>query len=296
MEIDDELDERQLEIVVGGSKNSMRMVYENWRKYLKEDEQEEFDPSFDQAIKDCDECGNGMIGAECKEPYYSSGCLEKKGFKKMGEGSFRNVYALPGSAGKQYVLKVATAPQASRMNAAEADTNMQRKFGDLVPKTYKHAKDYSWILMERVNPWEGSNDQFVEAFFPAFANLKPREDISPVYARSLWQIFESFTNFSIEMIKEGDLGKEAPVNALFVPDLEEGPSGMSKKKQREIREKGYPARIAFEKTLGPLYKRFVDLAAEYNVEPWDIVARNVGSRADDSFVILDLSVFPEGSS
>jgi len=150
--------------------------------------------------------------------------------------------------------------------------------------------------MERVNPWEGSNDQFVEAFFPAFANLKPREDISPVYARSLWQIFESFTNFSIEMIKEGDLGKEAPVNALFVPDLEEGPSGMSKKKQREIREKGYPARIAFEKTLGPLYKRFVDLAAEYNVEPWDIVARNVGTRADDSFVILDLSVFPEGSS
>jgi len=57
---------------------------------------------------------------------------------------------------------------------------------------------------------------------------------------------------------------------------------------------GYAARVAFEKKLGPLYKRFVDLAAEYNVEPFDIVARNVGTRADNTFVILDLSVFPEG--
>jgi hypothetical protein len=277
----------------------MKLLFESWRKFITEDEQEEFDPGFDQTIKDCDECGNGLIGTECDSPYYSSGCLEKKGFKKMGEGSFRNVYALPGNAGEQYVLKVAAGDditQSKKMNAAEADTNMQRKFGELLPKTYKHANDYSWVVVERVHPWEGSNDQFIQAFFPAFANLKPREDISPVYARTLWQIFESFTNFSIEMIKEGDAGKDAPVNALFVPDLEEGPSTMPKKKQREIREKGYPARIAFEKTLGPLYKRFADLAAEYNVEPFDIVSRNVGTRADDSFVILDLSVFPEGSS
>ena len=273
----------------------MKLLFESWRKFITEDEQEEFDTSFDQSIEDCDECGNGIIGAECDEPHYSSGCLEKKGFKKMGEGSFRNVYALPGSAGEQYVLKVGTEePVSKMMNKVEADTHMQRKFGDLIPKTYKHAKDYSWVVMERVFPWEGSNDQFIQAFFPAFANLKPRQDISPVYARTLWQIFESFTNFSIEMIKEGDPGKEAPVNALFVPELEEGPSTMPKKKQKEIREKGYPARIAFEKTLGPLYKRFVDLAAEYNVEPFDIVSRNVGTRANDSFVILDLSVFPEG--
>ena len=274
----------------------MKLLFESWRKFIAEDEQEEFDPSFDQAIKDCDECGNGMIGAECEEPYYSSGCLEKKGFKDMGEGSFRNVYALPKGAGKQYVLKVATEPQALRMNAAEADTNMQRKFGDLIPKTYKHSKDYSWIVMERVNPWEGSNDQFVEAFFPAFTKLKPGENISNIYARNLWQVFESFTLFMIDNIKDGDAGKEAPVNAMFVPGLEDAPSDMTPKKQREIREMGYPARIAFEKTLGPLYKRFVDLATEYDVEPFDIVARNVGTRADDSFVILDLSLIPEGLS
>ena len=239
---EEELSERQLEIVVGGSKNSMRMVYENWRKYLKEDEQEEFDPKFDQAIIDCDECGNGMIGVECTKPHYSSGCLEEKGFKKMGEGSFRNVYALPGSAGKHYVLKVGTEdPVSKMMNKVESDTNMQRKFGDLIPKTYKHAEDYSWIVMERVHPWEGSNDQFVQAFFPAFAQLEAGKDISDTYARNLWQIFESFTLFMIDNIKEGDAGKDAPVNAMFVPDLEEGPSTMPKKKQREIREIGIPS-------------------------------------------------------
>ena len=66
------------------------------------------------------------------------------------------------------------------------------------------------------------------------------------------------------------------------------------KNNRERREMGYERRVEFEKTLSPFYKRFIDLAAEYNIEFWDIVARNVGTRADDSFVILDLSVFPEG--
>ena len=155
---------------------------------------------------------------------------------------------------------------------------------------------YRWVVIERVNPWKGNNEAWIKAFFPEFAELDVGKDISPTYARNLWQIFESFTLFMIDNIKEGDDGKDAPVNAMFVPELEEGPSGMPEKKQREIREKGYPARIAFEKKLGPLYKRFVDLAAEYNVEPFDIVDRNVGTRADDSFVILDLSVFEEGAS
>jgi len=269
----------------------MKLLFENWRKFIKEDEQQEFGSKFDEAIKDCDELGNGMIGAEVSEPHYSSGCLEKKGFKNMGEGAFRNVYALPGSAGKQYVLKVGTEPQSKKMNAAEADTNMQRKFGELIPKTYKHAEDYSWIVMERVYPWGGDNNAFIKAFFPAFAELDVEKDINPVYARNLWQIFESFTLFMIDNIKEGDAGKDAPVNAMFVPG---DTKLLQAKNPRKVREMGYAARVAFEKKLGPLYKRFVDLAAEYNVEPFDIVARNVGTRADNTFVILDLSVFPEG--
>ena len=65
----------------------MKLLFESWRKFIAEDEQEEFDPSFDQAIKDCDECGNGMIGVECDEPHYSSGCLEGKGGREGGRES-----------------------------------------------------------------------------------------------------------------------------------------------------------------------------------------------------------------
>jgi len=262
----------------------MKLLFENWRNYLKEEEQEEFGSSFEEDIKECD---RGMqLGGTL--------CLVKKGYKMLGEGSFRDTLALPGN--DQYVLKVATNQKGLRMNELEADFRMQRNYADLIPKTYKHSDDYRWVVIERVNPWKGNNEAWIKAFFPAFAELDVGKDISPTYARSLWQIFESFTLFMIDNIKEGDSGKDAPVNAMFVPELEEGPSGMPEKKQREIREKGYPARIAFEKKLGPLYKRFVDLAAEYNVEPFDIVDRNVGTRADDSFVILDLSVFEEGAS
>jgi hypothetical protein len=287
-----ELNERQLEIVVGGSKNSMQMVYQNWREYLQEDEQQEFGPKFDAAIKDCDEFGNGMIGAEEKEPHYSSGCLEKKGFKMMGEGSFRNVYALPGSAGKQYVLKVGTKGDESKMmNKLEADTNMQRRFGDLVPKTYKHAEDYSWVVMERVFPWKGGNDQFIQAFFPEFADKEYIKEKTYYPTQSAWEFFKDVSEKIVENIKEGDEGKDSSLNIEFVTP-EEGKG----KNNSQRREMGYERRVEFEKRLSPLYKRFIDLATEYNIEFWDIVARNVGTRADDSFVILDLSVFPGSQS
>jgi len=167
---EDKLNERQLEIVVGGSKNSMQMVYQNWREYLQEDEQKEFGPKFDAAIKDCDKLQNGMIGAD--KDGASTGCLEEKGFELLGEGGFRNVYALPGSAGKHYVLKVGTNdPQSSKMNEAEADVRMQRNYSDMIPKTYKYADDYKWIVMERVFPWGGENDtNWIKKFFPAFGD------------------------------------------------------------------------------------------------------------------------------
>ena len=91
-----------------------------------------------------------------------------------------------------------------------------------------------------------------------------------------------------ENIKEGDEGKNSDFNRLFI-SREEGQGKGSSEKNRM----GYERRVAFEKTLSPLYKRFIDLSTEYNVEFWDILAKNVGTRSDGSFVILDLSVFEE---
>ena len=272
----------------------MKLLFESWRKFIAEDEQEEFDPKFDQAIKDCDECDNGIIGAECDSPHYSSGCLEKKGFELVGEGGFRNVYALPGSAGKHYVLKVGTnEPQSSKMNEIETDVRMQRNYSDMIPKTYKHADDYKWIVMERVFPWGGQNDtNWIKKFFPAFGDEEYIKKQLGIPWQTPWEFFEDFSKAMVRHIREGDDGKEARINSLFVPDLPEN-KGLS---FPERREKGYEARVAFEKTLSPFYKRFIDLAAEYNIEFWDIVARNIGTRdapRSDNFVILDLSVFPK---
>jgi len=270
----------------------MKLLFESWRKFLAEDEKEEFDPGFDEAIKDCDKLRNGMIGAD--ENGASTGCLEEKGFELLGEGGFRNVYALPGSAGKHYVLKVGTNdPQSSKMNEAETDVRMQRNYSDMIPKTYKHADDYKWIVMERVFPWGGENDtNWIKKFFPAFGDEEYIKKQLGIPWRTPWEFFDDFSKAMVRHIREGDEGKEARINSLFVPDLPENKDLSFP----ERREKGYEARVAFEKTLSPFYKRFIDLAAEYNIEFWDIVARNIGTRDEpkgDKFVILDLSVFPK---
>tara|TARA_Y100000296_G_C5135434_1_gene237924 strand:- start:355 stop:1122 length:768 start_codon:yes stop_codon:yes gene_type:complete len=252
---------------------------ENWRNYLKEDEKEEFGPSFEEDIKECD---RGMqLGGTL--------CLVKKGYKMLGEGSFRDTLALPGN--DQYVLKVATNKKGLRMNELEADFRMQRNYAELVPKTYGHAKDYRWVVIERVNPWKGNNEAWIKAFFPAFADMEYIKQKTYYPTQSVWEFFKDVSEKMVENIKEGDEGKDSSLNIEFVTP-EEGKG----KNNRERREMGYERRVEFEKTLSPFYKRFIDLAAEYNIEFWDIVDRNVGTRDDDSFVILDLSVFEEGAS
>jgi len=252
----------------------MKLLFENWRKYITEGEAEEFGPTLMQDIKDC--AGN------------PTSCLKKKGYKLLGGGSFRDVFEL--IKNKDYILKVATDPKGKMMNSLEADYRMQRNFSDLIPKTYKHSEDYKWVIIERVYPWGGSNEAWIKAFFPAFADKEFIKTQTSLPTNTVWDFFDDFSKDMVEMVKSGDQRENDKINELFVPVGSLGDFAGHEEKSKA----GYAARRKFETKLNPLYKRFIDLASQYNIEFWDIVAKNVGTRKDGSFVLLDLSAFPEG--
>ena len=249
----------------------MKILFENWRQYIAEGEPEEFGSTLVQDIEDC---------ADRTRLQAHRACLKKKGYKLLASGTYRDVFELVNN--EDYILKVATSDDGKKMNEAEADFRMQRNFSDLVPKTYKHSEDYKWVIVERVYPWAGDDEAWIKAFFPAFADKKFIKTQTSLPNNTVWQFFEDFSRDMVEMVKSGDQKENDAINRLFASRL---------RGARPREEAGYMPRRKFETKLNPLYKRFIDLASQYDVEIWDILAKNVGVRKDGSFVILDLSVF-----
>ena len=130
----------------------MKLLFENWRKYLLEASY--FGEKFDEYKK---------LVEEGKDPLKTA----DKMFKRLGQGSTRVVFALPDTP--DFVLKVIntdfgalgytkrdihgfTPQHKRRSNEWEADIQLQLKHPELFPRSTEHAPDYSWILVERVDP------------------------------------------------------------------------------------------------------------------------------------------------
>jgi len=98
----------------------MKLLMESWRKFLNE--RMEFGEGFERWLHgeipdvfpggqpryddrmDVDEPEFGQ-GGDCKPQSIDPECLEDYGFEKIGEGSFRAVWALPDNP--NYVMKIA---------------------------------------------------------------------------------------------------------------------------------------------------------------------------------------------
>ena len=108
----------------------MKLLFENWNKFVNENIYE-----YDRFpwLKELREKGASEIA-------------ENPLFERVGGGAFRIVY-IP-KREDNVVIKVARKPDFSFMNEIEATAN--REFPTLFPKTYAHADDWSWILMEKV--------------------------------------------------------------------------------------------------------------------------------------------------
>ena len=101
--------------------------------------------------------------------------MADEGYKKINAGSFRAAFTNPSNP--DLVLKIVTpetmlenpwlegagARRSMNMNYAEARASYQTA-SDLVPKVYDSARDYFWIMSERVIPITSWRD--MKTFFP----------------------------------------------------------------------------------------------------------------------------------
>ena len=112
----------------------MKLLLENWRKYLAEGEAEYFPWLKEiQATDDFDEI---------------QAILESDRFKKLGAGSFRAVYQPVDDPA--HVIKMVHHPHDYKMQMNEDDFNTAKRYPLIFPRAYAHADDFSWVVMEYI--------------------------------------------------------------------------------------------------------------------------------------------------
>ena len=279
---------------------------ESWRKFLNEDmafgegferwfhgEPEE-EPTRGPMSMDVDDDEFGQA-PHCKPQSIDPECLEEYGFEKIGEGSFREVWALPDNP--NYVMKTATggfkdSKTQAEMNKAEADTIVQTGYPELVPKVYDTAKDYRWIVVERVAVFPLHDETWVEEFFPEIVEIMNETRADMRYHDQPTKLFQDYLMIRREELKGGSQSPDPAFKSrekdIWAADVKEL-GGINVKKQLDERM-----------NQNPLFTKLLELVTEQELGIWDIRGGNVGQGMDGRFVLLDLGYAlqsdPEGKT
>lgn len=183
-------------------------------------------------------------------------CMEASGYKKIGAGSFRAVFAVPNEP--NLVLKVVGPTNSKpvekrrsmKMNQQEAEGRFQTT-SDLAPKVYDSAKDYLWILSENVTPIESWEE--MQKFFPIWKSEDPND----------------FVHYFHDLIapdrNDADVIQAIDRRIAYVDNGE-------------------------DLIKDPLILDIRDLLAKHHLPAWDIRPHNVGyvtRNGEKQFVILD---------
>ena len=267
----------------------MKLLMESWRKFLNE--RMEFgeyfekwlhgespeEPALGPMSMDVDDEEFGQA-PHCKPRSIDPECLEEYGFEKIGEGTFREVWQLPDNP--NYVMKIAgrgwgEPGHEKNMNKAEADTITQTGYPELLPKVYERAKDYSWIVVERVEVYE--DDSWIDDFFPAI--------------KEFWKANRNNKDFHWK-IRPGKVRRtEKMTPERFFSDYVDIRKGEIRQGHNSLLTKmlgGEENRKKLEKALPAVFTRLVELVNEQQIAKGEIRAENVGKSSDGRFVLLDL--------
>tara|TARA_Y100001970_G_scaffold60009_3_gene76442 strand:- start:9323 stop:11428 length:2106 start_codon:yes stop_codon:yes gene_type:complete len=185
-------------------------------------------------------------------------CMEAAGYTKLGAGSFRATFDVPENP--ELVLKIVgpanSYPEQIRsreMNKEEAKASYQTA-SELIPKVYNSAKDYFWIISEKVTPIE--DWKAMQEFFPIWKE-EPLEEFQYWFQK----LIDSRT---IPKIAAERINKRAEYTVSY-GDGE-------------------------ELVNDPLILNIRDLLAQFDLPAWDIRPHNVGyavRNGQKQFVILD---------
>lgn len=203
----------------------------------------------------------------------------------VGGGSYRIVFSI----GNDLVLKISTDslgdepfdPPADQMNADDFALGTDPDIRNIVPRAYKHSDDWSWVLLERVEPLPRESDflkffrsellpdpnslgesgkESYETLIHALLDMKNYYNYRPL----------DMTDTVLSYFRGGELAKATPDPS--VPLL-------------EIR-KDLLRRSA-------VFRNLVIARKRYNIRSFEIRSDNLGIGSDGRLVLLDSSIFPD---
>ena len=256
----------------------MKLLLENWRKYLNEGEAQHFPWLRDiQATDDLKEI---------------QAIVESDRFKKIGGGSFRKVYEAVGDP--EHVIKVIHDPDHYKRRMNEDDFDTARRYPFIFPKAYIHADDFSWIVMENTPPLIYPEDmqKVLDKSFPAeqealLRGLALQAPSGPEPESLLgdgpsswwaqWNPADPFHIMKMIMASFRFARKEAPDpdSPILGPDVLAA---------QELQDLIVPV-------AGPTYHELSKAMHEFAIDKFEIGRGNIGHDKDYNFKIVDSSVF-----
>jgi len=259
----------------------MKLLFENWRKFIKEDIGY-FGDKFVQFKSMVDAGKHPLLIAQLYLDY-------------IGKGSTRKVFGFPDNA--SHLLKVInvdlvgneeaydddyvnpftgfTRKHKTVSNENEADLKMQQRHPNVFPRTYEVADDYSWILVERVEPL--SDEQLADY-------LGIPHEVTDKKNRRMYLIM---IDIAVEQTQKG-MNENLEQTVPMAPRATTPPPQETQELSL-VHLQDYAEHILRDRHNRKLFRAVVDLG----IPPRELLAKNLGISkfGGDHLVILDASLW-----
>jgi hypothetical protein len=246
----------------------MKLLLENWRKYIIEGTAEHF-----PWLKE-------IQAADSLEDIWD--IVESDRFKKYGSGSFRRVYKPIDDPG--YVIKVINERDHYKRRMNQDDFDTAKRYPFIFPKAFAHADDFSWIVMEKAPPLVYPEDmqKVLDQSFPAeqeaLLNTTNVPDKDALFGDH-WNLADPFHIMKMIMGSFRFTRKEAPHDAA--PD----------KHRDKYEDHALNLQDILAPVAGPAYQELSKAMHEFAIDKYEIGRGNIGHDKDYNFKIVDSSVF-----
>jgi len=255
----------------------MKLLLENWRKYLNEDEAEYF-----PWLRDLPEEPFDLVLADRLRARLQSG---DDRFNILGSGAFRTVWTPRGD--DEHVIKVAHDLDDHKLQMNKDDFETSKRYPLIFPKAYAHANDFEWIVMETITPVKDP-DAMQKVLDRSFA--KEQEAIRRLGAEG--SLPPNHYGRQYNLADPFDMMKLIMASFRFErSDTPEAKERSAKVKFPDIK----PARLlqkAISPVAGRAYQELSKAMHEFPIDKHELGKGNIGHDTDYNFKIIDASVFP----
>ena len=252
----------------------MKLLLENWRKYITEGEAEHFPWIKEiQATDDLEEI---------------QAIVESDRFKKVGGGSFRRVYQHEGDAG--YVIKVINEYDDYKMRMNEDDFDTAKRYPFIFPKAYAHADDFSWVVMEKASPLVDTDEmqKVLDQSFPTEQEALLGALTELGKDGGWWAQWNPADPFHIMKMIMGSFRFGRDINEVVDPTLVTARHGRGTNKEAETAR---DLQDILAPVAGRAYQELSKAMHEFEIDKYEIGIGNIGHDEDYNFKIIDSSVF-----